>query len=148
MDVLVSPQFTSKAVVRPVAARPVVRGKFIFIGSEKIYIKGVSYGAFEPDEEGHEYRDLEKIDDSKEARLARQLWSDVQKTDWLNGIDFDLTFLHAVALAGRDMGAGPDAHAASDFTATNAIAKTLGEDHDESLHRRMSSHPALAIRMQ
>jgi len=70
MDVLVSPQFTSKTMARPVAARPVVRGKFIFIGSEKIYIKGVSYGAFEPDEEGHEYHDLEKIDDDFEKMAA------------------------------------------------------------------------------
>jgi GT2 family glycosyltransferase len=70
MDVLVCPQFTSKAMARPVAARPVVRGKFIFIGNEKIYVKGVTYGAFEPDEEGHEYHDLKKIDEDFEQMAA------------------------------------------------------------------------------
>jgi GT2 family glycosyltransferase len=42
--------------------RPVVRGKFIFDGDTKLYIRGVTYGAFRPDEEKREYWDLETIE--------------------------------------------------------------------------------------
>ena len=42
--------------------RPRVRGKFLFVGEEKFYVRGVTYGAFEPDAEGREYGDLGKID--------------------------------------------------------------------------------------
>jgi O-antigen biosynthesis protein len=44
------------------ASRPRVHGKFLFAGDEKLYVKGVTYGAFEPDSSGHEYHDLEVID--------------------------------------------------------------------------------------
>jgi len=84
-------------------------------------------------------RDLEQIDETQETRLSSQLWSDVRKTNRLDGIHFDLTFLHTVPAAHFDMGAGPDSDAASDFSATNSLPKTLGEDHDESLH------PALTL---
>ncbi|WP_114751796.1 glycosyltransferase [Pleomorphovibrio marinus] len=42
--------------------KPRVAGKFIFIGEEKFYIKGVSYGAFRPDEIGNEYQDKKRIE--------------------------------------------------------------------------------------
>ena len=42
--------------------RPRVQGKFIFVDDEKLYIRGVSYGAFQPDENGNEYYDQEVID--------------------------------------------------------------------------------------
>src|SRR5437763_1557444 len=40
---------TSRAVF---AARPVVRGKFLFVGDRKYWIKGVTYGTFRPDTNG------------------------------------------------------------------------------------------------
>jgi O-antigen biosynthesis protein len=43
-------------------ARPRVDGKFLFVGDEKLYVKGVTYGAFRPDSAGQEYHDLEVID--------------------------------------------------------------------------------------
>src|SRR5262249_28307527 len=43
-------------------ARPCIRGKFLWAGDEKLYIKGVSYGAFRPDAEGREYHDLTVIE--------------------------------------------------------------------------------------
>src|SRR5262245_10834563 len=36
-------------------ARPRVHGKFILIGDEKFYIKGVTYGSFKPDSQGVDY---------------------------------------------------------------------------------------------
>jgi GT2 family glycosyltransferase len=44
------------------AGRPSARGKFLFVGDEKLYVRGVTYGAFEPDAEGNEYHDLAKVD--------------------------------------------------------------------------------------
>jgi len=48
-------------MVQP-TGRPSVRGKFVFVGDEKLYVRGVTYGAFEPDADGREYRDLGRID--------------------------------------------------------------------------------------
>ena len=42
--------------------RPVASGKFLFVGDEKFSPKGVTYGAFKPDETGDEYHDLDKVD--------------------------------------------------------------------------------------
>jgi GT2 family glycosyltransferase len=55
----------SVSSLQPISAnspRPHIGGKFIFVGEEKFWIKGVSYGAFKPDEQGNEYRDEDKID--------------------------------------------------------------------------------------
>lgn len=49
--------------------RPRVRGKFIFVGEEKLYICGVTYGPFRPDENGNEYGDP-KIVEQDFARIA------------------------------------------------------------------------------
>jgi len=35
--------------------RPSIRGKFIFIGEEKFYVRGVTYGTFRPDPQGNEF---------------------------------------------------------------------------------------------
>ena len=43
-------QFSSAAT-----QRPRVCGKFIYAGSDKLYIRGVTYGPFRPDENGNEY---------------------------------------------------------------------------------------------
>src|SRR5258706_2531704 len=48
-------------------SRPVVRGKFLFAGGEKLYVKGVTYGTFRPDLEGNEFHDTEEA----QRELAR-----------------------------------------------------------------------------
>jgi GT2 family glycosyltransferase len=45
------------------AARVHVQGKFVFIGEEKLYVRGVTYGAFRPNEDGEEFHDLKIIDE-------------------------------------------------------------------------------------
>src|SRR5437667_10332003 len=42
--------------------RPRVQGKFIFIGNEKFYIRGVTYGTFRPSKDGSEYRTPEVVE--------------------------------------------------------------------------------------
>ena len=41
--------------------RPKVAGKFLYVGQEKFWVRGVTYGAFRPDPRGNEYHDLKKI---------------------------------------------------------------------------------------
>jgi GT2 family glycosyltransferase len=45
-----------------VTERPVVRGKYLYEGSKKLWVRGVTYGAFRPDDAGREYQDLQTID--------------------------------------------------------------------------------------
>src|SRR5215831_1921535 len=42
--------------------RPRVSGKFLYVGNEKLWIRGVTYGAFRPDVCGTEYHNLEIIE--------------------------------------------------------------------------------------
>jgi len=73
--------------------------------------------------------DLEEIDNPKETGLSRQYWSNVGKTDRLDGVYFDLAFLHPIPPAYLHMRTCPDADTASDFSTTNAIPQTFGERH-------------------
>ena len=58
----------SKSANSPVLAprksehRPHVQGKFIFEGSKKLYIRGVTYGPFKPDQEGNKYHNPEVVE--------------------------------------------------------------------------------------
>src|SRR5258705_11490179 len=36
-------------------ARATARGKFFFVGGEKLYVRGVTYGTFRPDAQGREF---------------------------------------------------------------------------------------------
>src|SRR5437764_14483370 len=42
--------------------RPQVQGKFLFVGDEKLWIRGVTYGTFRPDADGNEYHDPETVE--------------------------------------------------------------------------------------
>jgi hypothetical protein len=44
------------------ACRPTVQGKFLFVGDEKLWIRGVTYGTFRPDADGNEYHDPETVE--------------------------------------------------------------------------------------
>ena len=77
---------------------------------------------------------LEQIDDTQEARLARQLRSDIRETDRLDRVHLDFALFHTIPSADFDVGTRPYPNAASDFSATNSLAKPLGEHHEESLH--------------
>jgi hypothetical protein len=99
---------------------------------------------------------LEKIDHSKEARLARQLRSNVRKTDGLDGVHFDFACLHPIPPAYLNMRTCPDAYAARDFSSTNAIPQTPGERHSQPRAifatllrgRRPSGNGATAAKLQ
>jgi O-antigen biosynthesis protein len=41
--------------------RPRARAKFLFVGDRKLYVRGVTYGTFKPDEDGNEYPAYEVV---------------------------------------------------------------------------------------
>src|SRR6266498_2069375 len=43
-------------------SRPRVQGKFFFVGEEKLYVRGVTYGTFRPNEEGEEFPAREVVE--------------------------------------------------------------------------------------
>jgi len=45
------------------SARITVRGKFFYLGQKKLYVRGVTYGTFRPDETGNEFRDEKLVSD-------------------------------------------------------------------------------------
>src|SRR3954449_1761234 len=45
----------SQATVGGEYARPCARGKFLFLGEEKLYVRGATYGTFRPDAGGRLY---------------------------------------------------------------------------------------------
>ena len=58
-----SPESALAANAAPhVFARARAEGKFLFAGDEKLYVRGVTYGTFRPDEDGHEYPSREIVD--------------------------------------------------------------------------------------
>ncbi|HMI90489.1 MAG TPA: glycosyltransferase, partial [Polyangiales bacterium] len=44
------------------SSRPAIGGKFLFVDGEKFYVRGVTYGAFRPDENKAEYHDLAQVE--------------------------------------------------------------------------------------
>jgi GT2 family glycosyltransferase len=44
------------------AIRPEVRGKFIFTGTSKLFVRGVTYGTFRPNDDGTEFPDPARVD--------------------------------------------------------------------------------------
>lgn len=55
--------------------RPSVRGKFVFIGDEKLYVQGVTYGAFRPNKSGNEFHNLKVIEDDFALMAANGITS-------------------------------------------------------------------------
>ena len=47
----------------PADLRAHVRGKFIFVGDDKFYVRGVTYGPFQPEPDGCEYHDASTVED-------------------------------------------------------------------------------------
>jgi len=82
--------------------------------------------------------DFEQIQDTEKTRFARQLRSDVGKSDGLDGVDFDRAVLHAVALADGDARAKPEPDRTRDFAAADAFAQAFGEDHERTVAREAS----------
>src|ERR687886_906642 len=42
--------------------RPHVRGKFLYLGDQKLYVRGITYGTFHATADGTEYHDPERVE--------------------------------------------------------------------------------------
>src|SRR5262245_65307467 len=42
--------------------RPEARGKYLFVGNEKLWVRGVTYGTFRPDAQGNEYGRWDQVE--------------------------------------------------------------------------------------
>ena len=72
-------------IVEPIRAlpvdgtRPEVRGKFLYVDDVKIYVKGVTYGSFRPDDNGCEYHDPSTV--SSDFAAMASLGCNTVRTD-------------------------------------------------------------------
>src|SRR5678816_4864354 len=57
----------------PVPVRPEVRGKFIFAGERKLFIRGTTYGTFRPGSDGSELPTRETVQSDFESMVAHGL---------------------------------------------------------------------------
>jgi hypothetical protein len=80
-------------------------------------------------------RDFEQIDDAQEPRLPSQHGGDVLKAYLLDRFHLNLPFFHLVPAANPHMGSLPNADTAGYFSSTNALAKSLRENHSERARR-------------
>ena len=74
------------------AARPEVRGKFIFAGGKKLFGRGVTYGPFVPAEDGSQYHDAATVaaDFAQIARMgANAVRTYTVPPRWLLDVAFD-----------------------------------------------------------
>jgi O-antigen biosynthesis protein len=55
------------------ALRPVVRGKFIFVGDKKLYVHGVTYGTFRPGADGDQFPARETVERDFALMAANRL---------------------------------------------------------------------------
>ena len=67
-------------------------------------------------------RDLEKVQHAEEPGSLCQSRSDVRKSDGLDGIDYDLAFIHRISATDFDMRMHPNPHTAGYFSAPDPFA--------------------------
>jgi GT2 family glycosyltransferase len=56
------PQTHPATADKDVARRPQVKGKFFYVGDEKLYLRGVTYGTFRPDDSGNEFPNSDVVE--------------------------------------------------------------------------------------
>lgn len=54
-------QVQHKSVSKQISMRPEVKGNFIFVGGEKFFVKGVTYGTFKPDKKDQLFPGKERV---------------------------------------------------------------------------------------
>ena len=73
--------------------------------------------------------DAQQVLATLEPRLARQIVGDILERDRCHGIHDDVAVVHTIAAAHLHVRSRPDAHAACDPPAFDALAKFFGEHH-------------------
>jgi O-antigen biosynthesis protein len=55
-------QFTPPVITTFPQGRPCVKSKFLFVEDKKLYVRGVTYGTFRPDQDGNDYPPLSSVE--------------------------------------------------------------------------------------
>src|SRR2546423_8097876 len=121
-----------------VAPRPVVKGKFLFVGDEKFLARGVTYGPFRPDENGCTYHDPDTTHKDFAAMAAEGINSIRTYTcppRWLLDVasEHGLRVMAGVGLAGEQLTTFLD-----DRKTVRSILRRCADDV-----RACAVHPAL-----
>src|SRR5258705_4984018 len=122
----------------PAAQRPIVGGKFLFVGDEKFLARGVTYGPFRPDELGCAYHNPDVARRDFAAMAAQGINSIRTYTcppRWLLDVaaEHGLRVMVGVALAGEQLTAFLD-----DRKTVRSILRRCADEV-----RACASHPAL-----
>jgi hypothetical protein len=75
------------------------------------------------------FGNCEQVNHPDEAREARELRRHLVEGEQIDRVYLDLSLIHLVAIADFDVRACPDPHAKGDGAVTNALSKSLGEEH-------------------
>src|SRR3954447_7406261 len=119
-----------------IPARPRVAGKFIFVGNEKLYLRGVTYGTFAPDANGDQYGTPAQVESDFAAMAASGINSVRTYTvppRWL----LDAAQLHGLYVM---VGLPWEQHVA--FLDTRKRRRSI-ENHVREGVRACAGHPAL-----
>ena len=119
-----------------VPQRPAARGKFLWAGGEKLYIRGVTYGTFSGNGDGHQYPPLEVVATDFERMAANGINSVRTYTlppRWLLDAALEHDLWVMVGLAWEQ-------HV--DFLASRARARSI-EDRVRSAVAACAGHPAV-----
>jgi hypothetical protein len=81
------------------------------------------------------FRDGQQFSHALEPGLTREVVRDATDGDRLNRIHDDMSVVHPVPATHFDMGPHPDADRASDSALSDALAKPLGEQHQNNCER-------------
>src|ERR1700689_3393432 len=75
---------------------------------------------------------LEQVQHTQKSRCARQLGSDIRKSDGFDRVHLDRAILHAVTGTHRNTRIYPESDAARNLSAANSLAKPFGKHHSDS----------------
>ena len=79
--------------------------------------------------------DFEQVENAQKTGFSRQGRRDIGEADWLDRINLDLAFLHAVPAADSYVRPHPDPDRARNFSAANSLPETLRKKHQKKERR-------------
>jgi len=92
------------------------------------------------------FGDSEQIFHAREPRFTSELVGDVRHRNGIDRVHDDVAIVHLVTASDFDMRPGPDANAASDSAAADALAKRFREQHFSHRDRAARTVTVVAMR--